>query len=143
MNNKLGLYIISILASILLMSLGGCSRTPNTKTTTSEEAIEVVSVLGPSQPINPGGPIVEITLKNISSESIIALSATLELNKSFVFSYDVSASNPLPTGKSIGVKLSLINAGYDASLSYLLTINGTQQNGETFVYTRQVKITAQ
>jgi hypothetical protein len=39
-------------------------------------------------------------------------------------------------------KLTLIGGGFSDSLSYLLTINGTLQNGAVFDYTKQVQITA-
>jgi len=130
---------------ILLTASAGCKTTTNLTTAptpSNQQQIEIVSVFGPLKPINPGGPIIEITLKNIGSEPVISLSATIELNKSFVFSYDVTALNPLLTGKTVSVKLSLIGAGYDDSLYYPLTINGTIQNGVTFIYTNQVRIGA-
>ena len=39
--------------------------TTNTNVTQDQQPIEVVSVLGPLPPFNPGGPEIEITLKNI------------------------------------------------------------------------------
>jgi|GEM_PF-1996972 len=130
-----------------LVAIAGCS-TPSkstlipTPTTTpqNQHPFEVISVSGPLQPINPGGAIVEITLKNVGTIPIIALSATLELNKFFVFSYDVTASNPLLPDKTISTKLSLISGGFSDSLSYPLTINATMQNKVTFVYTKQIMI---
>lgn len=44
-----------------------------------QQPIEIIAVVGPLQPINPGGPIVEITLKNMADEPIVSLTATLEL----------------------------------------------------------------
>jgi len=42
------------------MILAACT---GASSTTSQQPIEVVSVLGPIPPFNPGGPVVEITLK--------------------------------------------------------------------------------
>jgi len=106
----------------------------------NQQPIEIISVLGPLQPINPGGPIVEITLKNVAVEPVVSLTATLELIRSFNFDFDVTSSNPLLPGKSISAKLTLIGGGFNDSISYPLTINGTLQNGATFDYIKQVQI---
>jgi hypothetical protein len=152
MNKKMLLLIILGLALILFTSLAGCTSkstpipsptTPTpTPTATNQQPIEVVSVSGPLQPINPGGPIVEITLKNVSSEPVISLAATIELGRTFTFNFDVSASNPLLPDKSISSRLTLIGGGFSDNVSYPLTISGTLQSGATFAYTKQVQIVA-
>jgi hypothetical protein len=98
-------------------------------------------VSGPLQPINPGGPIVEITLKNVSSENIISLSTEIELGRTFNYSFDVSSSGPLLPANSISSRLTLIGGGFSDTDSYPLTINGTFQSGATFSYIEQVQIT--
>lgn len=113
-----------------------------TQTSTNQEPIEILSVSGPLQPINPGGPIVEITLQNTGTESVVSLAATLELTRSFNFSFDVTSSNPLQSGKSISSKLTLIGGGFGDNTQYPLTISGTLENGTTFNYTKQVQIAA-
>ncbi len=112
-----------------------------TPTYQNQQPIEIISVVGPLQPINPGGPNVEIALKNVSNGPVVSLTATLELNKSFNFNFDISLANPLLPNNSISATLTLINGGFSDSLSYPLKINGAFQNGGTFVYTDQVKIT--
>jgi hypothetical protein len=130
-----------------LAGLVGCSTTPTSTPTPTptpspqnQQPIEIISVLGPLQPINPGGPIIEITLKNASAEPVVNLTATLELSKSFVFNFDVTPSNNLLPDKTISAKLTLIGGGFSDNLAYPLTINGTMQNKTAFVYTKQVII---
>lgn len=115
--------------------------TITTPTPTNQQPIEIVSV-GRLPPINPGGPLVEITLKNVSAEPIASLTVTLELQRDFTFEFDVTSSNPLLPTESISTKRTLIGpgAGIGDSSSYPLTLEGTMQNGATFAYTKQVQI---
>jgi hypothetical protein len=104
-----------------------------------------VSVLGPVGPFTPGGPIVEITLKNVSVEPVISLTATLKVDTAsgtsvdFTFD-DVSPSNPLQPNRSTSDRLCLIGGGFSSDVSYPLTINATLRNGVNFVYTNPVQI---
>jgi hypothetical protein len=121
---------------LALTALAGCvpSQSP-----TNQQPIDIVSVSGPLQPINPGGPIVEITLKNVGDQPVIALTADLTLNVSFSFDFDVTSSNPLLPGKSISSRRGLITGGFSDNL-YPLTITGTLQNHARFACTKQVRI---
>src|SRR3989304_1356615 len=106
-----------------------------------QEPIEIVSVLGPLGPPNPGGPAVKITLKNVGVEPVISLTATLEVGESFDFIFDVTPSNPLPPNRSTSATLTLIGGGgFTSNGSYPLTINATLQNGTNFVYTKLVQL---
>lgn len=127
---------------LIVAKPGETLETPvtGTATSTNQQPIDVVSVLGPLSPINPGGPIVEITLKNVSAEPVVSLTATLELSRAFKFDFDVTSSNPLLTATSISDKLTLIGGGFADNVSYPLTIEGNLQNGEAFAYTEQVQI---
>lgn len=55
-------FLMLAVAMISIISTAGCTSNP-TKAPASEnqQPFEVLSVLGPLQPINPGGPVVEIT----------------------------------------------------------------------------------
>jgi hypothetical protein len=111
----------------------------------SWEPIEIVSVLGPVPPFTPGGPAVEITLKNVSVEPAISLTATLEVDTAFDISFDftfddVSSSNPLQPNASTSDTLTLIGGGFSSDVSYPLTINATFGNGAKFIYTKLVQI---
>lgn len=97
-------------------------------------------MLGPLQPINPGGPIVEITLKNVAVEPVVYLAASLELNRSFNFDFDVTPSNPLLPDKTISSKLTLIGGGFSDNVSYPLIIEGSLESGTEYSYTKQVQI---
>ena len=143
MNKKWLLLIALGLVLILAIPTVACTLTPTptpTPTPQNQQPIEIISVLGPLQPINPGGPIVEITLKNVAVQPIVSLAASLELGRSFNFDFDVTSSNPLLPEKSVSAKLTLIGGGFSDNISYPLTINGTLQNGATFAYTKQVQI---
>jgi len=142
MNRKILLSIIAILSMVALL-LGACS---GTSTPAGQRPIQIVSVSGPLPPINPGGPNVEITLKNVSSESVISLTASLGVSRAgpsntpFVFNFDVTSSNPLLPSKSIASRLTLIGGSFADNISYPLNIEGKLQSGGTFAYTEQVQI---
>jgi len=108
----------------------------------NQEPIEIVSVLGPLRPFTPGGPAVEITLRNVGVEPVISLTATLELGfEPFEFTFDVASAHPLQPNRSTSARLCLIAGGFiSGNLSYPLTINTTLQNGANFVYTKLVQI---
>ena len=55
MNKKMVLIIALVSALILSTPIVGCTPTP---TPQNQQPIEVISVLGPLPPINPGGPMV-------------------------------------------------------------------------------------
>ena len=103
------------------------------------EPIEVISVLDTyktGQTVNPGGPEIEITLKNAAIEPVVSLAATLIGSRTFNYSFDVTPSNPLLPGKSISSKNRLIGGGFPGgSIPYAVTVNGTLQSGATFAYT--------
>ncbi|MFC2026415.1 hypothetical protein ACFLUX_00350 [Chloroflexota bacterium] len=155
--------IIFITAVAILMSLTACQPSVETKTITATETVEVtgptitvtitvtatnqqpieiVSVLGPlpEVPVNPGGPLVEITLKNVSAEPITSLTATLQLERDFTFEFAVTSSHPLLPTNSVSTQRRLIGGGFGHNFSYPLALEGTLQNGETFAYTKQVQI---
>ncbi|MFA5078538.1 MAG: hypothetical protein WC541_03530 [Dehalococcoidia bacterium] len=130
--------ILSVALAIILMSLGGAACGSNSQ----NQSVEIVSVTGPIPPITPGGPTVEITLKNISVEPITGLTATLVAGRSFDFNFDVSPSAPLLPGASISQKSILIGGGFSDDDLYPLTVKATQQSGATSVFTQQVQIKA-
>ena len=107
------------------------------------QPIEVVSVSGPIPPYNPGGPTVEITLKNVGEVPVIYLKATLKLERTYEFDFvNVTPSNPLLPGESSNETRNLIGpgSGISSDTSYPLTINLTLQSGAPLVYTKQVQI---
>ena len=123
--------------------LAACSVATST---TSPQPIEVVSVLGPIPPFNPGGPVVEITLKNVSREPVVSLKASLGItragpsNTPFTFNFDVTSSNPLLPDKTIGAQLTLIGGGFSDNVSYPLILEGKLESRAEYSYTRQVQI---
>lgn len=108
----------------------------------SQQPVEIISVSGPLPPINPGGPTVEVTLRNVAPEPVVSLAASLELDRPFDFDFGVTSSNPLLPDKIISARLTLIGGGFSDKISYLLVITGTLQSGATFSYTEQVQIMA-
>ncbi len=131
--------ILTCLITISLV-LVSCSATT---TAQNKQPIEVVSVTGPLQPFTPGGPTVEITLKNVSNEPVISLTAFfVEFTEPGPHDFDfaVTSASPLFSAKSISDTLTLINGGFGNNTPYHLTITGTFQNGATFTYTTQVEI---
>jgi hypothetical protein len=138
---------LSILAIVLVLVTGltACSNaTPTTTTWHSSPAqpIEVVGVTGPMPPISPGGPDMEITLKNNGTEPVVHLTAVLQMQKSYDFSFDVTISAPLTNGQTISSKQTLIGPGSFISYEawYSLIITATLQSGSVIEYTVEVKI---
>ena len=141
---KIKLLSILIVCLAMLVAIVGCSTTPtSTPTLTNEQPIEVVSVLQPYELPNPGGPPIKITLRNISTETVVSLNVTIQLSRALDVNFDVTSTNPLLPDKSISSKYYLINVVFSDNVSYPLMINGTLQNGVTFSYTKQAQITAQ
>jgi hypothetical protein len=142
MKRKLLALGIVILSMVVLL-LGACT---GTAAPTSQKPIEVVSVSGPLPPINPGGPIVQVTLKNVSSEPVVSLTAGLGISRAgptntpFIFNFDVTSSIPLLSGANVSSKLTLIGGSFADNVSYPLVIGGKLQSGATFSYTEQVEI---
>jgi hypothetical protein len=139
--------MLMIIVLAMFTAMAGCSPPPTpTPTTTptstpqNQQPVEIISVLGPLEPINPGGPAIEIDLKNVSAETVINLAAILELDRSFAFNFNVTPANPLLPNKTISAELTLIGGGFSYNLSYPLRINGTMQNGSAFSYTDQIMI---
>ena len=136
--------LISVIAFLGTFALfpAACAPVP---TTNGSQPVKVVSVLGPVPPINPGGPIVEITLKNISGKPVVSLNATLGVPRPgpfppFAFNFDATPSNPLPPGTTIASKLTLIGGGFSDTVNYPLTIQGSLEGGFGFSFTVLVKI---
>jgi len=115
-------------------------------TSASARPVDVVSVTGPIPPYNPGGPVVSITLKNTGDAPIASLNAGLQLPNAggtstpYTFVFNVNSSDPLLPGQSITQTRTLINAGFDSSVEYPLTISGALTNGTQFSYTVQVQV---
>jgi hypothetical protein len=110
-----------------------------------KDPVQVVSVVGPIVPINPGGPTINITLENANNIPIISLNSSLDLPSAepsvpYLFAFDVSSSNPLQFGHVVQSSLTLIGASFDSSSTYPLTISGMLSNGVQFSFTEQVSI---
>jgi hypothetical protein len=111
----------------------------------SEQPIEVISMLRhiPNPP-NPGGPTIELILKNLSAKTVVSLSVLLgikySINIPFEIFFDVSASNPLTSGKTISGRRFLAGAGYEDGQYYPVFISGTFQDGLIFSYTQYVQV---
>ena len=90
--------------------------------------------------MNYSGPNVEITLKDVANEPVVALTAffTSLFSYDYDFNFDVCLSNPLLPGSSVNSTEVLMD-GF-RSASYSLTITGTLHNGTTFSYLKRVKI---
>jgi len=121
--------------------------------TTSARPIEIFSATGPwpswyedGKPVyNPGGPIVEITVKNASSEPVIFLEVTLDAGSvspenPYVFDFDICPAQPLAPGQSISARRVLIGGGF-GDLPLPVSITGRLDGNVAFFYTRSIVIT--
>ena len=102
--------------------------------------IDVASIQMSTEPANPGGPKIQIMLKNNSVESITSLKVILELNNSYVFNFNATNSQPLMPGDSVSDTKILIGGGFTTESQYPLVVSGIA-NGIPFSYTVNVKIT--
>jgi hypothetical protein len=134
MSTRLVLVFMALSALVLLA--GACTPAAG------QPPVEIVSVTEAITRMNLAGPVAAITLKNISGEPVIALSARLETSQAFTCDCDVSAANPLLPGKSTSARLTMITGGFRPDVLYPLTIFGTLKSGATFSFTEQVKIAA-
>jgi hypothetical protein len=108
-----------------------------------QQPIEITSVLGPIGLPNPAGPIVEITVKNVGAQPVVSLIATLKLDRSFDFTFNVTPSNPLRPDGSTSDTHCLIGGGFTAgNVSYPLEIHATLRDGAEYTYTKLVQIAA-
>jgi hypothetical protein len=136
--------IFLILISLVLVSCGSSKTTTTPTTTTSIQPVQVTAVSGPLQPINPGGPTVQITLQNITALGVTSLSAVFTNlgPHDYKFDFPVSDDSPLRPMASTSATQTLINGSINNDVSYPLTLEGTLQGGLTFNYTVHVKIAA-
>jgi hypothetical protein len=134
------LIMIALLCGIAMSA-------PATIAPPAQEPAAVESVSGPIPPFAPGGPMVEIILKNVSDKPMESLTATLGINgappgRDYTYNFGVSADSPLATGKSATARMKLIGAGFNSDASYPLKISGSFKDNESFSYTVQVRILA-
>jgi hypothetical protein len=134
--NRMFHPLSAILAVLLVLALAAGACAP------AEPPVEIVSVTGPMPPINPGGPIIEIVLKNISTEPVVELSARMETAMAFTCNCDIAADNPLPPGESTIARITMISGGFSDTRLYLTTVYGKLKGGGDFSFTREVRITA-
>jgi len=138
--HKIICFMMVLLFVLFSGVLAACTDKGTIAESDSIKPVEIVSVEGPLVPINPGGPVVGIILKNISNDDIISLNATLELERTFSYEFDVSANNPLLPGDTIYAERILINGGFADDTLYQLEISGICQDEAAFSYTEQVII---
>ena len=95
---------------------------------TSDHVAYVISIKGVT-PITPGGPTIQITLKNNSTKPITSLNATLDLNNSYVFNFkNVTQLQPLTSGNSVSETKILIGGGFSSESAYSIIISGIADN---------------
>ena len=109
------------------------------------EAISASNAQPSGQPVNPGGPVIQITLENISDEPVMALTASLVAASNipwgpYEFTFGVTPSNPLMPGETISATRILIGGGYNTSYYYPLIIDVTLQSGVRFTYIQRIQI---
>jgi hypothetical protein len=107
--------------------------------------VQVISIIGPIPPYNPGGPVVSITLKNRANTPITFLNAILMLPTAepsvvYPFIFDVNESSPLLQNQTIQSTRTLIGAGFETGTSYPLVISGTLSDGLQFNFTQPIEI---
>lgn len=129
---------------LVIVVIGGCqpkvtSPSPETvltspSTTYPIQIIAVFSTYETGQTVNPGGPEIKMTLKNVADEPVVSLNVTLEEwgERSYDFVFSVSPSYPLEPGEEISSVRALIGGGWGESISYSLLVGGEMASGETF-----------
>ena len=117
---------------------------PTPKATQSPTPILPVDVVSVSlqQPYNPGGPTINVALRNYGTIPVVALQAILSLpgrNYTYIFS-GVSSNSPLLPNQETTQTATLIGASFSSDQAYPLRISGEQQDGTPFDYATNVTI---
>ena len=132
-----------ILVAILTLSIGFIACSCNTVTLPNQQPIEVVSVKAVG-PVNPGGPTIKITLRNVSNEPVISVKCILQLDGERTYEYnfpDVTLAAPLQPNNITSQTLNLVGpTGYSDEVFYPLTIYVTFLGGNTFTYIKQIQV---
>jgi hypothetical protein len=95
----------------------------------------VVPSLGiPPQKLNPGGPLLKLTVQDVGADPIVQLAATLYLQAPFVIEFlNVTQSSPLILGQVASSSENMVGPWvYSCGSSYLLEFLGTYSGGATF-----------
>jgi hypothetical protein len=125
----------ALVLSVLLLPLAGCGC----PAATSGQPVDVVFLLYvPENPMPPGGPLTEVTLRNTSDAAIVSLNASLPrtIGAPVPYIFDVSAGKPLLPGRSVTGIGRIIGPG---TADNPLKIEGNLENGASFSYTRVVQ----
>lgn len=126
------LLVVLLLPALALASCGSASR-----------PVELASATDITQPLDQGGPEIEIVFKNVSAASIVASMVQTPLTGFSQHKYaidDVSSAKPLQPGQSTTTRWQLIGRSYQSDVAYPVTISGTLEDGKTFSYTTTTKI---
>ncbi len=120
------------------------STSPTPAATISPSNANPLTIISVSiiQPVNPGGPTIEITLQNNSTNAVTSLQAILRLsgnNYTYVFD-NVSKSTPLLPNQNVSQTSTLIGAGFETNQEYPIEIMGTLQDGTPFNFITPVTI---
>ncbi len=129
-----------MLAGALLVSGASCRTVQPVA-----EPIQVVSVTGPIRPYNPGGPTIEIVIKNVSSTSVTQLNGQLAIehpqSPSYPIRWDRFVVQPLQPDQTYTLDYTLIGpSAFANDVPFSLTLSGTLRDNRTFSYTVQVAI---
>ena len=106
--------------------------------------VEIISVLEPltGPTITPGGPLIEITLKNVSGRSITSLDVIMDeggKHRRWGFQFGVSTSNLFRQGETLKAEQKLIGGSFGGeppygNFPYTLEISGTYEDGQAFSF---------
>ena len=132
-------------SGVMIFDLGALPVPTSTATGPDIQVVSVSQVREPGGIVNPGGPNIEVTLKNISSEPIVSLSAFLTLSGglshgAFTYDFGLSPENPLMPGAIASRSKILIGGAYDPSVPQPLGITGKTRSGRAFTQENWVLI---
>jgi ABC-type Fe3+-hydroxamate transport system substrate-binding protein len=146
-----GLLLFAGCAGTTAVTTGSSATTTSIASTPAVtapgEPVAVNYVRGPYEPVVPGGPTIEIALKNVSDRPIASLSAVLGIGGAppghpYTFNFNIASQAPLLPGLSVVKRMTLIGSGFGSDTDYPLIISGAFEGGETFSFTASVKITS-
>jgi hypothetical protein len=138
----------SAITSTSTTSAPASSVTPTgSPSTGTGQPVEVVSVKeSTSQPVNPGGPVIEIVVKDVGP-AVIGLAVTLDEGNPggtgqppsphVTFSFSIASNHPLYPGDTAGSSATLIGGTWGENTKYTLTISGMLDSGEVFNFVWQ------
>ena len=137
---------VAFVVITMFIAMPGCSTLPPSSSAPTSSTDEPSTMLPGTYPMdilyvreipqttNPAGPLVEVALRNSSSEPIISLFVAFRKpgHPDFTYDFRVNDLNPMLPGQTIKISRVLFGLTSNEWSLYSLDISGTFQDGKPF-----------